>query len=211
MRHRLAAFFVLVVAVAAGSIPAAGAISPIQPDNRPLPLSGVTNGEVPPSLLVQVAPNCVTARAVGPSLSLLFAEARCRWCEPRLGGVLPRARGSGDRSGARDCQRKPRVRGVGRHVADGHAGRHLDARVGEGIGHDRCRSLAHVRVARLRVPEVGGGRRRLEPSRVGPSRAGARAPSRGTGSGSATAAASASTRCAATSSRSCRAPAMPGT
>ncbi len=76
MRQRLAAFFVLVVAVAAGSIPAAGAISPIQPDNRPLPLPGVTNGEVPPSLLVQVAPNCVTARAAGPSLSLLFAEAR---------------------------------------------------------------------------------------------------------------------------------------
>ena len=76
VRQRLAAFFVLVVAVAAGSIPAAGAISPIQPDNRPLPLPGVTNGEVPPSLLVQVAPNCVTARAAGPSLSLLFAEAR---------------------------------------------------------------------------------------------------------------------------------------
>ena len=167
VRQRLAAFFVLMLAVAAGSIPAAGAISPIQPDNRPLPLPGVTNGEVPPSLLVQVAPNCVTARAAGPSLSLLFAEARAVGVSLGSEECYPRARGSGDRSGARDCKRKPRVRGVGRHVADGDAGRHLDARLGEGIGHDRCRSLAHVRVARLRVPEVGGGRRRLEPSRLG--------------------------------------------
>ena len=63
MRRQLAAGLGLVIVLTCGSLSAAGAISPIQPDNRPNPLPGVTNGEVPSSLLVQVAPNCVAARA----------------------------------------------------------------------------------------------------------------------------------------------------
>ncbi|MGH8976757.1 MAG: hypothetical protein ACRDV7_01685, partial [Acidimicrobiia bacterium] len=70
-------FFVAVIGLLATSMAAPSlAISPIQPDNRPVPLPGTTNGEVPASALVQVAPNCRAARAAGPSLSLLFAHAR---------------------------------------------------------------------------------------------------------------------------------------
>src|SRR4051812_4642466 len=76
MRRHLAAGIAVIILVGSASIATAGALSPIQPDNRPASLPGVTNGEVPSSLLVQVAPNCVPARAAGPSLSLLFAEAR---------------------------------------------------------------------------------------------------------------------------------------
>ena len=54
----------------------AGATSPINPDNRPTPLAGAVNGEVPASRLVNVAPNCATAREAGPSLARIFAMAR---------------------------------------------------------------------------------------------------------------------------------------
>jgi D-alanyl-D-alanine carboxypeptidase-like protein len=70
--------FVTVVAVGVVTmLPSAGfAISPIQPANRPTPLPGATNGLVPRSMLIDVAPNCVAAREAGPSLARLFAMAR---------------------------------------------------------------------------------------------------------------------------------------
>ena len=40
----------------------AGAASPITPANRPTPLPNAVNGEVPPSRLVNVIPNCIAAR-----------------------------------------------------------------------------------------------------------------------------------------------------
>jgi D-alanyl-D-alanine carboxypeptidase len=54
----------------------ANAASPINPNNRPTPLAGVANGVVPLSRLVNVAPNCLTAREAGPSLARIFAMAR---------------------------------------------------------------------------------------------------------------------------------------
>jgi hypothetical protein len=50
--------------------------SPIQPRNRPTALPGAVNGLVPSSMLITVGPNCVTARAAGPSLARIFAMAR---------------------------------------------------------------------------------------------------------------------------------------
>src|SRR4051812_16210967 len=71
---------VLAVAVAVlGTIVFAGsanAASPIDVNNRPTGLAGQVNGEVPASSLVNVAPNCTTARAAGPSLWRLFTMAR---------------------------------------------------------------------------------------------------------------------------------------
>jgi len=67
------------LAVAAALSPAAGAASgPIQPGNQPTPIPGAINGELPPGDLVNVAPGCQAARAAGPSLGLLLAEARDR-------------------------------------------------------------------------------------------------------------------------------------
>ena len=51
-------------------------MSPINPNNRPTPLPGAVNGVVPASRLVNVAPNCATAREAGPSLARIFAMAR---------------------------------------------------------------------------------------------------------------------------------------
>jgi LAS superfamily LD-carboxypeptidase LdcB len=53
-------------------------VTPIQPENQPTPISGATNGELPPSDLLNVAPGCQAARAAGPSLGLLLTEARDR-------------------------------------------------------------------------------------------------------------------------------------
>jgi LAS superfamily LD-carboxypeptidase LdcB len=58
--------------------PAGASSSPIQPGNEPTPIPGATNGELPVSDLVNVAPGCEAARAAGPSLGLLLAEARDR-------------------------------------------------------------------------------------------------------------------------------------
>ncbi|HEV7523957.1 MAG TPA: M15 family metallopeptidase [Acidimicrobiia bacterium] len=55
---------------------AAADVSPINPNNRPTGLSGVENGVVPTSRLVNVAPNCIAAREAGPSLARIFAMAR---------------------------------------------------------------------------------------------------------------------------------------
>jgi hypothetical protein len=51
-------------------------VSPIRLDNRPTPVAGDTNGEMPARDLVGVGPNCVASRAAAPSLGLLFATAR---------------------------------------------------------------------------------------------------------------------------------------
>ena len=51
-------------------------ISPVQPDNRPTAVAGDINGLMPARDLVRVAPNCLAARAAGPSLGLLLATAR---------------------------------------------------------------------------------------------------------------------------------------
>src|SRR6266849_3958403 len=72
------AVFVLCVALgtAFSGLAGAGAASPINPNNRPTPLAGTVNGLVPASRLVNVAPNCATAREAGPSLARIFAMAR---------------------------------------------------------------------------------------------------------------------------------------
>ena len=75
---------VLVPLVASGVLavmvadPVGASVSPIQPGNQPTAIPGGTNGELPASDLVNVAPNCQAARAAGPSLGLLLAEARDR-------------------------------------------------------------------------------------------------------------------------------------
>src|SRR5205814_3563178 len=52
------------------------ASSPSQPDTRPPADAGDSNGVMPARDLVGVAPNCLAARAAGPSLGLLLATAR---------------------------------------------------------------------------------------------------------------------------------------
>ena len=72
-------FVILVAAALTLALLAAApafAVSPIQPDNRPSPVAGFVNGEVPPTDLVRVGPNCLALRAAAPSLNLLFAQAR---------------------------------------------------------------------------------------------------------------------------------------
>ncbi len=63
------------VLIATTSAPAR-AVSPINHDNRPTALPGAVNGVVPTSRLVNVAPDCATAREAGPSLARIFAMAR---------------------------------------------------------------------------------------------------------------------------------------
>ena len=53
----------------------AGATTAINPNNRPTPLAGQTNGELPGNLLVRVNPDCVTLRQVATSLHLLLHDA----------------------------------------------------------------------------------------------------------------------------------------
>ncbi len=77
LRRRSAAISACVVlAVGFAGVQRAGAVSPINPDNRPTPLPGTVNGVVPTSRLVNVAPNCMAAREAGPSLARIFATAR---------------------------------------------------------------------------------------------------------------------------------------
>src|SRR5690348_6250073 len=79
MRKRCAQFAVVLVAVACAgfvSAGAAGALSPITPANRPTPISGAVNGEVPSNRLVRLSASCAAARQAGPSLMRLFAMAR---------------------------------------------------------------------------------------------------------------------------------------
>ena len=89
-RHQRPAPVVAVIAVIASvarlvglaSAPApadaATAASAISPSNVPTPLPGLTNGELPSRVLINVAPGCETFRDAGPSLSLLLASAHDR-------------------------------------------------------------------------------------------------------------------------------------
>jgi hypothetical protein len=47
----------------------------ISPLNRPTPIPGATNGQLPSADLIGVAPNCLAARPAGPSLGLLLRTA----------------------------------------------------------------------------------------------------------------------------------------
>ena len=68
----------LAIVIVIGLATSASALdeSPINPNNRPTPLVGAVNGEVSPSRLVRVVPNCSAAREAGPSLARVFALAR---------------------------------------------------------------------------------------------------------------------------------------
>jgi hypothetical protein len=75
---RIRALFVLLACtlfVEWSATPALAA-SPISPNNRPTAVPNRTNGEMPDSDLVNVAPGCRAYRAAGSSLGLLVAQAR---------------------------------------------------------------------------------------------------------------------------------------
>jgi hypothetical protein len=67
---------VLVTAALTAPIGGAAAADPVVAANRPTPLPGAVNGEVPPGRLVRVGPGCVAAREAAPSLARVFAMAR---------------------------------------------------------------------------------------------------------------------------------------
>src|SRR5258708_24930979 len=74
-RPALVVAIVILSLVGLVSLPA-GAGSPITPANRPTPLPNAVNGEVAPSRLVNVGPNCIAAREAAPSLMRIFTMAR---------------------------------------------------------------------------------------------------------------------------------------
>jgi hypothetical protein len=74
--RRSGVFIVLISLLVALCATASHAADPVDPRNRPKPLAGAVNGRVPPSRLINVAPNCVTAREAGPSLARIFTLAR---------------------------------------------------------------------------------------------------------------------------------------
>lgn len=78
MRHHRLLLAATAIALVAWPSAAGATSSAISPGNTPTPIAGATNGELPPSDLVNVAPGCQAARAAGPSLGLLLAEARER-------------------------------------------------------------------------------------------------------------------------------------
>lgn len=53
----------------------ASALTPIEPDNKPTPVAGFKNGQLPASLLLQVGPTCVAHHAAAPSLSAMIGAA----------------------------------------------------------------------------------------------------------------------------------------
>jgi len=75
---RIRALFVLLACTLFVEWPATPALaaSPISPNNRPTAVPNRTNGEMPDSDLVNVAPGCRAYRAAGSSLGLLVAQAR---------------------------------------------------------------------------------------------------------------------------------------
>src|SRR5437762_11832291 len=75
MRKLLALTPALVALLGFASVPV-GAVSPIDPQNRPTPLPNAVNGAVPASRLVIVGPNCIAAREAAPSLARIFTMAR---------------------------------------------------------------------------------------------------------------------------------------
>ena len=75
LRKRLPLLLAIVSVVGLSSV-AAGAVSPINRDNRPTPLPNSVNGEVSPSRLINVIPHCIAAREAASSLSRIFTMAR---------------------------------------------------------------------------------------------------------------------------------------
>jgi LAS superfamily LD-carboxypeptidase LdcB len=77
MWRRIAASVLVTAVVFAIGFPSvAGAASPIQPNNRPTPVPGQTNGELPARMLVRINADCITLREVAPSLQLLLRSAQ---------------------------------------------------------------------------------------------------------------------------------------
>src|SRR4051812_19905413 len=67
---------VLSVVVVGGLVVApAGALTPIEPDNRPTTVAGARNGELPAWMLLQVGPTCVAHSAAAPSMAAMIAAA----------------------------------------------------------------------------------------------------------------------------------------
>jgi hypothetical protein len=92
----------------------ASAEPPTQPGNRPTPIEGRENGRLPSSELVAVLPGCSVARAAGPSVRLLFADARARGvpltardCYRPVGGQVA-AQKSATAKGNSACAAQPR-------------------------------------------------------------------------------------------------------
>ncbi len=75
VRSRVAFVGALATMLASSALPAS-ATNPTIPANRPTPLAGATNGEVPRSRLINVIPHCVAAREAASSLMRLFTMAR---------------------------------------------------------------------------------------------------------------------------------------
>ena len=75
LRKRIAGALAVCTVLAAASLPA-GAVSSIDPANRPTPLPNAVNGAVAQSRLVNVGPNCIAAREAAPSLMRIFTMAR---------------------------------------------------------------------------------------------------------------------------------------
>lgn len=63
------------VTVSLVAAPPAGALTPIEPDNKPLPVWGYSNGQLPGHELLQVSPTCVAERQAAPSLAALLGAA----------------------------------------------------------------------------------------------------------------------------------------
>lgn len=76
-RISISAYLAMVVVIIFGAN-SASAASPISPTNKPTPLGGYENGELPSNLLIRVTPNCQVARASATSLSLMLASAKRR-------------------------------------------------------------------------------------------------------------------------------------
>ena len=96
-------------------IPGAGAVSPINPNNRPTPLPGAVNGLVPMSRLVHVAPNCITVRGRPEPGAHLRDGARDQR-RARRRPVLPAALRRGEvRERGESTRQQPGVRRDRRH------------------------------------------------------------------------------------------------
>jgi hypothetical protein len=77
MHRRLSLVLVaLLLLVAAVAPPAAAAPAAPHPDNRPTPVRGHANGELPDSELIAVTDSCRVHRSAAPSLRLLLQRAR---------------------------------------------------------------------------------------------------------------------------------------
>jgi len=75
---RAAVFIAFVGSVLVATSSPADASNAIVPGNTPTPLPGLTNGELPQRVLINVAPGCQAYRGAATSLSLLLASAHER-------------------------------------------------------------------------------------------------------------------------------------